>query len=156
MAAGLASRRNLTAPVMASIATSWCFGPVISASAYTVLVAGSAAGVLVMPSGAMFPHGNVDSGTGGPTLVRHSTAPVWGSRPYSELFSVATTIRPPTKIGWAYTSPSSTGDVHALLDGSSPVSALAPRRVLSPWYVGHDPVAAVAGPDRTTAAAVRS
>jgi hypothetical protein len=72
----------------------------------------STIGVLVIPTGSMFPHGNDDPDTGSPRCCFHTVLPSALFNAYTVLFSVAMMTRSPTMSGCAYTSPSSRSDRH--------------------------------------------
>src|SRR5437588_8824583 len=101
-----------------------------------------------MPDGSTFPHGNVPPATGSPRCARHCCLPLVTPSAYTESPSVATSTRPWTMRGSAYTRPSSAGESQAFDTVPSGCwSAATPWRVPSWWYCGHsaetpDPAAA--------------
>src|SRR3954447_4164171 len=106
---------------------------------YRRLFAGSATGVLVIPTGFTFPHGSFDPSTGGPSVkCCHLVPPVAASNAYTEFPVVATITVSPTTRGSPYTSPSSPSDFHARWRPSAPgPSSVTPERVGSPPHVSH-------------------
>ncbi len=70
-------------------------------TAYTRFVAVSITGVLVIPTGSTFPHGNDERPTGSPRFLLHSTVPSEARSAYTVSFSVATTTRSPVTSGCA-------------------------------------------------------
>jgi hypothetical protein len=71
-----------------------------------------------------------------PTLTCQSCWP-WVSRPYTESFSVATTMTPSTAIGDAYTAPSSLSDLTTFREPlTSGMARDTPSCAGAPWYIG--------------------
>src|SRR5581483_6071110 len=134
--------RNRIEPSRRSSAiSSWWFGCSMPTT-YTRLLAGSATGVLVMPTGSTSPHGSELAATGRPRpTCCHFAAPVALSNAYTESWSVATITVLPTTSGSPYTLPSMAGDVHArcnpFADGPSFVTF---ERVGSPPHIVHVPL----------------
>ena len=81
----------------------WASTPLLTfAVRYTALVAGSYTGVEVTPMfGVRSPQPRTVAGQAGPRLTDQVMVPVAGFRPYTSLFSVATTRLPPATSGCA-------------------------------------------------------